>query len=188
MSDASVGPRELNSTGACIPAVHTLFATSGTWAGDSFGGDQALQDYLCQQAGTAGAVTAALGRSWMALTSDSIAGIDARDRIHWSGPVLNTAGETVEPTPGTWPWSPLDNAVRYDENAVDLGVSKTHTGTDDDGTATGADCQGGGMAWEGSDTSVTAGRVTSTTGLNGWINGGGIDSCSNAYRLYCVSR
>ncbi|MCZ6758750.1 MAG: hypothetical protein O7D29_00015 [Gemmatimonadetes bacterium] len=87
-----------------------------------------------------------------------------------------------------WTSTPLDNAVRYDENGVDLGSTKSHTGTNDNGTASGADCQGGGRAWDGSDTFVTAGRVSSTAGANGWMNGGGIDSCSSFYRVYCVSR
>ena len=66
------------------------------------------------------------------------------------------------------------------------------TGTNNDGTATGSDCQSAdGYAWSGSQTFVTAGRVSEPdpdTASDGWLNGGGVDSCTTSYHIYCVSR
>lgn len=164
---------------------HIIFATSWSGAVTEIGG-LTQADAICQNAGQNFDST----RSWVALMSDSLRSIAAKDRVGWHGPVYNIKGDLIEANPKNWPWTPLNKPVRYDETGKDLGSARTHTGTNNSGTPTGNDCQNDAktQTWVNASAAVTAGRVSSTSGSNGWMHGGGSDSCGNKFHIYCVSR
>lgn len=179
--------------GGCTPTDHVIFVSSFQLLGTAVK-SLANADSLCDAAGKAGTKTAALGRNWIALMSDSSAGVHAKNRTTWiSGPVRNVQGQTLVSNAAAWPWGALAFPVGYDENGTDLREqvygNKTWTGTNADGTATGVDCQdASGNSWNGTSTNGTQGRGYATEVTNGWLNGGGIDSCTANVRLYCISK
>ena len=145
-------------------------------------------DTKCQTAGAAGTVSGPKNKTWKALLSQTTTTVvNAKDRFVWSGPVYGMNGAILVPNPSSWPWSALTSnlsAINLTQNG-DAGGSYAWTGTQLDGTASAADCNG----WT-ADTNAFMGRVGETTFISSssWVDSYSNGCSDTFFALYCISQ
>jgi hypothetical protein len=163
---------------------HYIFVTSETHLGN-LGGLSGADD-LCASHAASGTLTGSLGLEWRALIS--IHGVvDAKDRVAWSKPVYDVAGNLATNDPSSWPWvRDGTSTIGVNEDGGDPPDSYVWTGSNENGMSVGPgnDCNG----W-----------TDSTDTFSGWSGENGrfdspvwIDSFSSEcdvtwFSLYCVS-
>lgn len=161
-----------SATGSNTVGGHLIFVTSQTYNGNL--GGVAGADAKCQDV----ADVAGLDGTWRAIVSAP--GDDVADRLVFTGPITNMAGEDVA-MDGAQLWSEtLSAAPRFDENASPVAV-ETWTGSAGDGTLHAENCVG--FTSDGGK-----GRRGAVEGTNyGWLSVGW-RGCGWLLHLYCVSQ
>jgi hypothetical protein len=165
------GSDSVSTTGA--PLEHTIFISGADVAGD-FGG-LAGADALCNDLAT----SAGLGGTWRAILSDSTT--DARDHIVIGGPIRNVMGDLIaEDHADLWDGF-IGAPVQYTEVGKSF-LAAPFTGTQADGTFSGANCNDWTTAGGSNSTVGDAGYAGST-----WIEAG-TTSCGGSSPVYCISQ
>ncbi len=173
------------STGATVTlytaANHRLFVTAGGWTGLTIGG-LAGADEKCNLEAALYGLT---GSTWKAIVSGSGVGESAQARISITRPIFNTR-PIVSGGPQLIAINALDfwdttlaNAPRFQADGVIAVVTSAFTGSNADGTYSGANCanwtSAAGSGGRGLNTSVTSTWITNATAL-----------CNTVNRLYCI--
>ena len=168
-----------------------MFITSPTVKGD-MGGSAAAADRLCAPYAS-GSPRAMLRReeSWQAVVSDSH--LNASVRIRVLGPIVGSDYSSVNPYHTLFPsltdmWStglsPTSGAVL--DTTGNATQSPVWTGTDQTGAYVADRACGDWSSASGSIFGLTG--DASTLSGQGWLNGGGIESCDQQRAIYCVAQ
>lgn len=162
-----------DATDAQPDANRTLrtFVTSQTRPGNL--GGVAGADALCAQLATAANLTGTF-RAWL-----SVAGTPAADRITSNGPWQLVTGEVVATTKAQLTSGQLQRALNKDEKGATPPAveDRVWTGTNGQGQAAGADCNG----WMGGG----AGRVGEAEHANQQWTTLTDEACTEVNRVYC---
>lgn len=153
---------------------HRIFVSSTRQDGNLGGLSGA--DATCQSLADGANLTG----QWKALLSDS--STNAKDRLLIVGPVFNLNDQKIADNANDLWDGQLDNAVRYDQNVVEVSATKVWTGTFADGTSsTTFTCTN----WTSNSGSVKGRYGRSNHVGNGWMEDDK-DPCDEIRRLFCI--
>lgn len=167
------------------PLARTVFVTSSTYTGVSFGGVGGA-DHFCNSL----AAAASLAGEYRAWISDGNANNDPESRLfHETVSYRLPAGNLSSVIANNWNdlvgLGYINLAINRNESNVAVAAVNVWTNTNADGTMSSATnhC----TEWRANTTPSTVGN-TNTTGT-GWTNNGSGTNCStNNYRLYCFQQ
>lgn len=160
---------------------HRMFVTAAGWTGLTVGGLLGADDKCTTEANLYGLT----GSTWKAIVSGSGVGEAAVARISITRPVYNTrpiisGGPQLVAINAIDFWDTfIANPAQYQANGVIAAVTSAFTGSNADGTYSGANCAN----WNSAAGSGQRGLVTSTTGT--WSNNATV-LCNTVNRLYCI--
>jgi hypothetical protein len=149
-----------------------VFLTSTTYTGNL--GGLAGADAKCQARANAGK----LGGTWRAWLS--VGGTDAKDRIPDAEYRLIDLSTVVATSKADLIDGMIANNIDRDELGV-LRESFVWTGTNNDGTGTGGDCND----WTSLAMNISLGKNAE---VDKWSHAGTIGACINTLRLYCFEQ